>query len=47
MQAKEGHIVVKEAPRVVSEHDDRKLKDEMQKMEEENRQVAGDEPEDD
>ena len=47
LQKKEGNIVVKVAPHVMSDQDERKLKDDMNAKARENEQVAGDDPTDD
>ncbi len=47
LKAKEGHISVKEAARVINESDEKKMKEDMINMGKENAQVAADDPTDD
>lgn len=46
LKSKGGHIVINEAPRVVSDNDEKKLNDEMKTIERQNQLVAADDAED-
>jgi len=47
VRSRGGDVVIKAAPRAVSERDDRKLELLMEHLEKQNQEVGGDEPEDD